>query len=434
MNNLRRDLVDLTTQRTARLEAAQAALDAGNQADYDSAMADVRDFNGRIQNIQDLITEQDRQIMAAPAPAGAEARDMAEERGHALMTGKAVTFTADETRRALMRVIPGMTVVVPCDASETRRAVMNSITLATGTLVEPTGAGSNIRDPLGNVVSSIVDQVYVQNLTGMGSFLEPYVISEIDAKGGKVTTNAGKARTTSADPTFGVAKISPYELNVTQFVDRNISRLSPADYYTKIYNMAMRAMRRKLAALIVNGDGQASPDMFGIKNAKNVAGAAIAASVDVSSIDENLLDDLFFSYGSDEAIGQNARLLLNKTDLKAIGKLRNSDKQRVFKINPATGNPNIGTIEDGGNIVPYTIVSDLTALSASTAGSAAIQTMLYGDPANYELGLFGDYTVRVDDSVKAVERMVTILGDAMVGGNLIVDKGFVIANLPKSGG
>ena len=218
MNNLRRDLVDLTTQRTARLEAAQAALDAGNQADYDSAMADVRDFNGRIQNIQDLITEQDRQIMAAPAPAGAEARDMAEERGHALMTGKAVTFTADETRRA----------------------VMNSVTLATGTLVEPTGAGSNIRDPLGNVVSSIVDQVYVQNLTGMGSFLEPYVISEIDAKGGKVTTNAGKARTTSADPTFGVAKISPYELNVTQFVDRNISRLSPADSYTQCGHLRHR--------------------------------------------------------------------------------------------------------------------------------------------------------------------------------------------------
>ena len=430
MNNLRRDLVDLTTQRTARLEAAQAALDAGNQADYDSAMADVRDFNGRIQNIQDLITEQDRQIMAAPAPAGAEARDMAEERGHALMTGHAVTFTADETRRA----------------------VMNSITLATGTLVEPTGAGTTIRDPLGNVVSSIVDQVYVQNLTGMGSFLimglwgiilagivniflrnsaMDFAISVI---GVIVTTNAGKARTTSADPTFGVAKISPYELNVTQFVDRNISRLSPADYYTKIYNMAMRAMRRNLAGLIVNGDGQASPDMFDIKNAKNVAGAAIAANVDISAIDENLLDTLFFKYGSDEAIGQNARLLLNKADLAAIGKLRNSDKQRVFKINPTAGNPNTGTIEDGGNIVPYTIVSDLTALSASTAGSAAIQTMLYGDPANYELGLFGDYTVRVDDSVKAVARMVTILGDAMVGGNLIVDKGFVIANLPKSGG
>lgn len=53
---------------------------------------------------------------------------------------------------------------------------------------------------------------------------------------------------------------------------------------------------------------------------------------------------------------------------------------------------------------------------------------------NYELGLFGDYTVRVDESVKAVERMLTILGDAMVGGNLIVDKGFVVATLPKTGG
>lgn len=409
---MRRKLIDLTNQRAARLQAAEAALSGGNQADYTSAMEDVTRLNGEIDQVQDLIREQDRKIVSAPAPTAAEARDIAEERGSALMRGDAVTFTVDETRRA----------------------VMNSITLATGTLVEPTGAGTDIRDPLGNVVSSIVDQVYVQNLTGMGSFLEPYVISELDAKGGKVSTNAGKARTASTDPTFGVAKISPYELNVTEFVDRNISRLSPADYYAKIYNMAMRAMRRKLAGLIVNGDGQSSPDMYGIKTAKNVAGSVIYADVDITAIDETLLDTLFFAYGSDEAIGQNARLLLNKKDLAAIGKLRNTDKQRVYKITPTAGNPNVGTIDDGGNIIPYTICSDLTAYSTATASSTgATQTMLFGDPTNYELGLFGDYTVRVDESVKAVERMVAILGDAMVGGNLIVDKGFVVANLPKSG-
>ena len=409
---MRRKLIDLTNQRAARLQAAEAALSGGNQADYTSAMEDVTRINGEIDQIQDLIREQDRKIMSSPAPTGAEARDIAEERGSALLRGDAVTFTVDETRRA----------------------VMNSITLATGTLVEPTGAGTNIRDPLGNVVSSIVDQVYVQNLTGMGSFLEPYVITELDAKGGKVSTNAGKARTASTDPTFGVAKISPYELNVTEFVDRNIARLSPADYYAKIYNMAMRAMRRKLAELIVNGDGQSSPDMYGIKTAKNVAGSVIYADVDITAMDETLLDTLFFAYGSDEAIGQNARLLLNKKDLAAIGKLRNTDKQRVYKITPTAGNPNVGTIDDGGNIIPYTICSDLTAYSTATASSsAATQTMLFGDPTNYELGLFGDYTVRVDESVKAVERMVAILGDAMVGGNLIVDKGFVVATLPKSG-
>lgn len=407
MNDLRRTLNDKITQRTVRLEAAEAALAAGNQTDYTSAMEDVARFNGEIGQLQDLIREQDKKILAAPAPTAAEQRDMAEERGSALMNGDAIRFSTDEVRRA----------------------VMNQVTLATGTLVQPTGAGSNIRDPLGNVVSSIVDQVYVQNLTGVGTYLEPYVITETVAGGGKVTTQAGTARAASTDPTFGVAKISPYELNVTQYVDRNISRLSPADYYAKIYNMAMRAMRRKLAALIVNGDGQASPDMFGIKTAKNVAGSVIYNTVNVKALDETLLDTLFFAYGSDEAIGQNARLYLNKADLAAIGKLRNDNKERVFRIHPEGGNPNVGTIEDGGTVIPYTIVSDLTAMSSSTASSTAIQTMLYGDPANYELGLFGDFTVRVDESIKGVERMVTILGDAMVGGNLVVDKGFVVAAL-----
>lgn len=59
--------------------------------------------------------------------------------------------------------------------------------------------------------------------------------------------------------------------------------------------------------------------------------------------------------------------------------------------------------------------------------------MLYGDPMNFMLGLFGSYSVRVDESIKGEERMLTILGDAMVGGNLVVDKGFVVGTVPKSG-
>lgn len=76
----------------------------------------------------------------------------------------------------------------------------------------------------------------------------------------------------------------------------------------------------------------------------------------------------------------------------------------------------------------------MTSLSASKAGASDIQTMIYGDPMNFELGLFGDYSIRIDESVKAVERMNAILGDVMVGGNLIVKDGFVVATLPKSGG
>lgn len=404
---MRRKYIDLQQQRTAVLEKAEAFLQEGKQAEYRAEMEKVSNMNADLKDMQDLIQEQDRKFMEK-APDHQEERDKALERADILQKGGQITFSARETMRDLYQI--------------------KQTTLATGTIVQPTGAGTVIRDNL-ETISSIVDEVYVQDLTGMSSFLEPYVITELDAKGGKVSTNAGKARTASADPTFGVAKISPYELNVTSYVDRNISRLSPANYYEKIRSMAMRAMRRKLAELIVKGDGQGSPDMFGILNAKNVAGAQIFKKLEITGgVTENLLTELFFNYGGDENIGANAKLYLNKTDLKELGKIRGSDKQKVFKIHPEEGgNPNRGIIEDGGTFIPYVVNSNLTALTG--AGNSA-QTMVYGDPLNYELGLFGDYSIRVDESVKAVERMYTILGDAMVGGNLIVHQGFVVATTP----
>lgn len=409
---MKRKLIDLSNQRAQLLKDAEEALTAGNTADYDAAMEKVTNLNTEIQRIQDLLAEQERRLMEQQ-PTPAEARDVAEERGAALLRGDRVTFSA----------------------LEVRRAILNQTTLATGSLVQPTGAGSEIRDPVGNVVSSIVDQVLVTDMSGMGSYMEPYVISELGANAGKVSELAGTARAAGADPTFGVAEIKPYEIHTTSYVDRNIANLSPANYYAKIQGMAMRAMRRKLAGLILNGDGSVSPTFYGMKTAKNQAGANIYNTVNVSGVDVNLLDTLYFAYGSDDAMGANARLLLTKEDLKAIGALRGAnEKRRLFEIVPDAGNPNTGTIRDGGVMIPYTICSDLTSLSTAKAGSSDTLTMGYGDPMNFEVGLFGDFTVRVDESVKAVERLHTILGDAMVGGNLIVDKGMVWASLPASGG
>lgn len=417
--SMRRKLTEKLQERTALLEKAEGLLQEGNREEYRTQMEAVKAMNGEIEEIKGLIQEQDRKFMEK-APDLAEEKDKAEERGNALMKGQEVKFSALEVSKALF--LP-------------QHAVEKSVTLATGTLAQPTGAGTNIRDPLGNGVGAIIDQVYVQDLTGMASYLEPYVISEFDASGADVATAAGTARTASGDPTFGVAKIAPYELTTTSYVDRNISRLTPANYYAKVYAMAIRAMRRDTVKMIFNGDGQSTNDMFGIKTAKNVAGNAIYATKELSAVDADLLTELMFAYGGDEMLGGSCRLYLNKADLLALGKIRGTnEKRRLFDIVPDAGNPNTGTIREGGTIVPYSIASNLTALSGSSQGSAAIQTMVYGDPMNYELGLFGDYTVRVDESVKAVERMLTILGDAMVGGNLIVDKGFVVATLPKSVG
>ena len=75
--------------------------------------------------------------------------------------------------------------------------------------MEPTRGGSTIHDYVARG-SSIVDQVYVQDLTGCQAILEPLLLSDMEAQTGKVTTTAGTARTTS-DPTFSAAKIAPYE-------------------------------------------------------------------------------------------------------------------------------------------------------------------------------------------------------------------------------
>ena len=414
---MRRKLIDLKNQRTALLEGAEALLKEGKREEYQAELKKIRNMSAEIQDLEDLVREQDRKFMEK-APDLAEERDKAEERGSALMKGHEVKFSPLEVGRALF--LP--------------RETEKSVTLATGTLAQPTGAGSNIRDALGYGVGAIIDQVQVVDLTGMAAYLEPYVISEPDAVGAKVSTAAGTARTAPADPTFGVARIAPYELTTTSYVDRNIARLTPANYYAKVFSMAMKSMRRDTVKMIFNGDGQATNDMFGIKTAKNVAGSSIFSTLEVSAIGPDLLTDLMFAYGGDEELGGNCVLYLNKKDLLALGKLRGTnEKKRLFDIVPDASNPNKGTIREGGTIVPYSISSKLTALSAATQGAAAIQTMVYGDPQNYELGLFGDYTVRVDESVKAVERMLTILGDAMVGGNLIVDKGFVVATLPATG-
>lgn len=405
---MRRKMNNLMAKRAGLLAEAEAAYKSGEHDAYTAKMTAISNVNTEINEVKALIDEQDRQFMAK-APDAREEAEKAQERGAALLKGGEVKFSADEVRKA--------------------------VTLATGTLVEPTGVGSDVRDIIGGAVSSIVDQVSVADLTGMGAYQEPYVISELTANANTVASKAGTSRPASTDPTFGVAEIKPYELTVTSFVDRNLSRLTPANYYAKIYNMAMRAMRRKLAALIVNGDGETTHVMYGIKNAVNKAGTPIYSTANVSAVDVNLLDNLYFAYGTDDALAPNARLLLTKSDLKAIGQLRGTnEKQRLFSIEPDMGNPNTGIIRDGGVVIPYTICSDLTSLSGATAStSGAIQTMCYGSPANYLLGLFGDFTIRVDESFKAQERLLTILGDAFVGGNLVADKGFVVATVPKSG-
>ena len=394
--SIRREYNDLLGQRAQHLAAAEAALNSGNRTEYESAMGKARELDPKLEDMKALMEEQDRYAVANAPRFTGDPRDLA-EMGKELAAKRPVRFDVGEVMRGI------------------GAPQRDSTTVATGSIVTPTGAGSDIRDGFAGQVSSLVSQVYTVNLKGLTGYEEPYVVEDMEAQGSVVATASGTARTDS-DPTFGKAAIKPYGVDVTTFVDRNLANLSPADYAAKIQTMAMRALRRKINALIVTGDGQGSPSMYGITNAKNTEGSPIFGSVSLgAAIGVDSLEKLVYAYGGDEEVGGNARLLLTKANLQALGALRGTnEKRRLYNIIRDAGNPNTGVIEDGGLIVPYTIVSAL-----------GDTTMSYGDPLNYELGLFGDYVIRVDESVKAVERLNAILGDVMVGGNLVVDKGFV---------
>ena len=141
--SMRRQLNEKLQERTDLLERAEGLLKEGKREDYRTAMDQVRNMNAEIDDMKSLIAEQDRKLLEK-APNPAEERDKAAERGNLLMKGQEVKFTAEEVGKALF---------LPSQSME------KSVTLATGTLAQPTGAGTNIRDGLGGGVGAIIDQV-----------------------------------------------------------------------------------------------------------------------------------------------------------------------------------------------------------------------------------------------------------------------------------
>lgn len=408
IEKLRRERIDLMNQRATYLDAAAQALAANDQAAYDAAMSNAQALNARISQISDTLAEVDRFGPASPAAGSQEPTN-----------GEASRFIEQLSTRNGARISAQQVI-------DAFRNPSNAVTVETGSLALPTAAGEHGPQGFNAVVSSIVDQVSVVDLTGLGSIEEVYEVADMEAQGGRA--NLGK----ETDPVLAKAEIAPYDVSVTAFVDRSLEDLTPVKYQTRVINMAVRALRRKAASLIMHGDGATSPKMHGITSAKNTDGDEIFQTLEATQVDEALLDNILMAYGGTDALGRNARLYLAKEDLAAIKKLRGTnEKMPLYTIRFDQGDPTSGWIREGGSdLMPFTIVPGANALSTATAGDAPVKTMVYGDPANYELGLFGDYSVRVDGSYKAGERQNTILGDVKIGGNLVVHHGFVVVTMP----
>ncbi len=284
-----------------------------------------------------------------------------------------------------------------------------SVTIGGGKLVQPKKTG-NIKD--GQVeVSSIVDQVNANPCEGMGEYQVPYVVNSGEGE----DTEEG-AEVAETDPTFDYATITPGTITTYSEVSREVLKLSDKDYLARVEQAAVTALRKKVAGKILSTADDA-------KFTSIFKAAACVTDVEIDKIDHTTLRKIILSYGGDEAVAGGAVLYLSKADLIAFGDVRGtSEKKALYEIIPDTDNPNTGIIKEGGASVRYCLNKKLTPLAKQAAGG---YSMAFGNPMNFELGVFSDYTVTVDESAALKRRMIAVLGEVMIGGNVAVYDGFV---------
>ena len=411
--NARRKYIQLVADRTTHLKAAEAALDAGNQADYEREMKAATDMNAEIEQLQALVNEQDRfigGIAMDPAHSGAQ------------LSTEDVENLAEQLRSGERIVLPQN------DVLATIREAVNSVLIGTDTLAKPTGVGTKIRDNK-DTVSGVLSMVTVEDLSGCQEWQEPYVKTNSTAAVG-----ADGVAPTESSPVFRVAAIKPVLVDTIAYVSRHIANLTPVAYYEKVKRLALSALRDKVVELMTKGDGNT---FYGFANAKNTKGEAISKTLTVNSttIDEKFLRNLVLKSGGKNTTGHGV-LQLTSEDLVAFGDVRGtSDKKPVYEIIPdAATNGNTGIIKDGGLSVPYVLNSYLTSLSTATQGAAALSTMVYGDLSAYMLGLFGNYSVLVDSSYKFAEKLLSVMGEVMAGGNLCAHEALTVVTLGAKAG
>lgn len=300
----------------------------------------------------------------------------------------------------------------------TTDALCRSLTLTSGNIAQPTRvSGIN---PGQNIVSGVVDMVRVVDANGMGEDSVAYEVSGGQTAATKKDDGTAPATT---DPVLRIAKITPVLISTLSYVSRNIQRTTPINYQGRVSEGALTALRKKTGGLIVTGDPAATiPEPTGILKA---AAIEAGSDVEIGKIDEKTLRTIALKYGGANNVEGGGVLLLNKDDLIAFGDIRGtSEKKAVYEIEFSENSTTTGTIKDGGLAVKFCIVDELPALS-KTASAAGSYCMAYGKPLAYQLDLFGPYTVEVSRDYKFAEGLLAVMGEAMIGGNVITENGFL---------
>lgn len=286
-----------------------------------------------------------------------------------------------------------------------------SITVSGGTIVLPQHTGDTI-NPSFLQSSNLIDLVRQVPIPGGETYKQPYEISTADAN----YTSEG-AEAAAAEVKFGQATITKAKITAYSEMTEEVEKLAEAPYAEAVLGAVETSLRKKIAKEILVGTGDDNT-LTGIFSAK---ATAIDASTDItiSKIDNTTLDTIIYGYGGDESVEGMNLLVLNKKDLAAFARLRNTDGSKFHTI-IMNGNGGSGTI-DG---TPF-VINSACGSAADEKTAAGTYCMAYGNPFNYQLTIFSEPEIIKSRDYKFREGMVCHRGIVFAGGNVVSANGFI---------
>lgn len=284
-------------------------------------------------------------------------------------------------------------------------------------IIVPTTSSATVTPDFSGV-SSLIDSVEHLTLNGGESFKQPYVIG---------VDGVGDYSDEQLDPYDVAAKFSYVKINrakVTAYaeISSELEKLTSADYANVVLESVGSSMRSLLSHEILCGigevEGSSRQRLTGIFSSK---ATAIDPSTDIeaSQVTDTLLDDIIYSYGGNESVGETpAVLILSKRDLQAFAKSRTSTKQKLHDIKFVS--ETAGTISG----VPFIINSACKPLMSPTT-EAGDFCMAYGNPKNYLLVEFNPMEIKRSDHFRFRDDYIAFRGTSWIGGAVVKRNGFV---------
>lgn len=294
----------------------------------------------------------------------------------------------------------------------------SSLLTSTTGVIGPTGVGG-INDEAGNTISGFLDLIAITDCTGMASYKVAYQTGDVTASDGTEGTVP-----TNTEAAFGSVELKPTLTSLITYISREIRKVSPLNYESKVRESATRALRRVLSKKAV--DAVLDSSLNTTYALTGTSGAALFTPT--------LLSEIILSYGGDEGVDGAAALVLNKADLRAFAAVRGKNEYLpVYSITPDTGNPSNGVIKDNNGLsTRYCLNKNVKALSTLTPTSTAAKTMFYGNPKCCEMALWGDVEIEVNEGYKFGEGLLTIRGEVMSDADVTVKNGFVVVTAKSS--